>query len=78
MKCGFFENFLMRAWAIHAAGDKWAGRGDPALPGGISEVGNWIREHRGIYRLRQFPLTEGGYLVLWSLWSRDRSGFMKF
>lgn len=36
--------------------------------------GNWLREHRGIYRLRQYPQTENGQLVLWSLWSRDRSG----
>jgi predicted transcriptional regulator of viral defense system len=38
------------------------------------KAGNWIREHRGIYRLRRFPVTENGHLVLWSLWSRDRSG----
>lgn len=38
------------------------------------KAGNWIREHRGIYRLRHFPVTENGHLVLWSLWSRDRSG----
>jgi predicted transcriptional regulator of viral defense system len=36
--------------------------------------GNWLREHRGIYRLRQYPQTEHGHLVLWSLWSRDRHG----
>ena len=36
--------------------------------------GNWLREHRGIYRLRQYPQTEHGHLVLWSLWSRDRYG----
>ena len=36
--------------------------------------GNWLREHRGIYRLRQYPQTENGQLVLWSLWSRDRHG----
>ena len=36
--------------------------------------GNWLREHRGIYRLRQYPHTEHGHLVLWSLWSRDRHG----
>jgi predicted transcriptional regulator of viral defense system len=35
---------------------------------------NWIREHRGIYRLKRFPITESGHLVLWSLWSRDRKG----
>ncbi len=38
------------------------------------KAGNWLREHRGIYRLRQFPLTENGHLVLWSLWSRNRGG----
>lgn len=38
------------------------------------KAGNWLREHRGIYRLRQFPMTEHGHLVLWSLWSRDRKG----
>jgi len=36
--------------------------------------GNWLREHRGIYRVRQYPQTENGHLVLWSLWSRDRHG----
>jgi len=36
--------------------------------------GNWLREHRGIYRLRKYPQTEVGQLVLWSLWSRDRKG----
>jgi len=38
------------------------------------KAGNWLREHRGIYRLRQFPLTENGHLVRWSLWSRNRLG----
>ena len=38
------------------------------------KAGNWLREHRGIYRLRQYPQTENGHLVLWSLWSRDRHG----
>jgi predicted transcriptional regulator of viral defense system len=36
--------------------------------------GNWLREHRGIYRLRQYPHTDNGHLVLWSLWSRDLLG----
>lgn len=35
---------------------------------------NWLREHRGIYRLRQYSQTEHARLVLWSLWSRDRKG----
>jgi predicted transcriptional regulator of viral defense system len=36
------------------------------------QVGNWIREHRGIYRMTQFPAAERPDLVLWSLWSRNR------
>ena len=36
------------------------------------KAGNWIREHRGIYRLKRYPVSEVGQLVLWSLWSRDR------
>lgn len=36
-------------------------------------AGNWIREHRGIYRLARFPEPERPDLVLWMLWSRDRS-----
>ena len=36
-------------------------------------VGNWIREHRGIYRLALFPPTEHPDLVLWALWSRNRT-----
>lgn len=36
------------------------------------QAGNWIREHRGIYRLASFPRTERPDLILWSLWSRNR------
>lgn len=36
-------------------------------------VGNWVREHRGIYRLALFPAPERSDLILWWLWSRDRS-----
>lgn len=36
-------------------------------------VGNWIREHRGIYRLTLFPTTDRPDLVLWALWSRNRN-----
>jgi predicted transcriptional regulator of viral defense system len=35
-------------------------------------AGNWVREHRGIYRLASFPRGERPDLVLWSLWSRNR------
>jgi predicted transcriptional regulator of viral defense system len=37
------------------------------------KVGNWIREHRGIYRLALFPTADRPDLVLWALWSRNRS-----
>lgn len=40
-------------------------------------VGNWIREHRGIYRLALFPPTEHPDLVLWELWSRNRTEEME-
>jgi predicted transcriptional regulator of viral defense system len=36
-------------------------------------VGNWIREHRGIYRLALFPAADRPDLVLWALWSRNRN-----
>jgi predicted transcriptional regulator of viral defense system len=35
--------------------------------------GNWIREHRGVYRLAHFPRTGRPDLMLWSLWSRNRA-----
>ena len=37
------------------------------------QVGNWIREHRGIYRLSLFPMADRPDLVLWALWSRNRA-----
>ena len=37
------------------------------------QVGNWIRQHRGIYRLALFPGADRPDLVLWSLWSRKRN-----
>jgi predicted transcriptional regulator of viral defense system len=35
-------------------------------------AGNWIREHRGIYRLADFPTAECPDLMLWYLWSKNR------
>ena len=35
-------------------------------------VGNWIREHRGIYRLAEFPTIDRPDLMLWYLWSQNR------
>jgi predicted transcriptional regulator of viral defense system len=37
------------------------------------QVGNWIREYRGIYRIALFPAADRPDLVLWSLWSRNRN-----
>jgi predicted transcriptional regulator of viral defense system len=36
------------------------------------KAGNWIREHRGIYRLTDFPTPERPDLMLWYLWSQNR------
>jgi predicted transcriptional regulator of viral defense system len=37
-------------------------------------AGNWIREHRGIYRLARFPMASRPDLMLWQLWSHNRGG----
>src|SRR5664280_1181056 len=52
----------------HAAGY------DSALCAYHVRRGDWQREARGIYRLTDYPPTDRPDLVLWSLWSRDRSG----
>ncbi len=36
--------------------------------------GHWIRVHRGIYRLAKFPGSERPDLMIWALWSCNRSG----
>jgi predicted transcriptional regulator of viral defense system len=36
------------------------------------KVRNWIREHRGIYRLADFPTADRPDLTLWYLWSQNR------
>src|SRR3981189_800547 len=36
------------------------------------QAGNWIREHRGIYRLASFPRGERPDLMILLLWSRNR------
>lgn len=38
------------------------------------KMGNWIRLHRGIYRLARFPQGDQMQLVLWHLWSQNRAG----
>lgn len=36
------------------------------------KAGNWLREHRGIYRLAKYPTGDHPDMVLWHLWSRGR------
>jgi predicted transcriptional regulator of viral defense system len=36
--------------------------------------GHWIRVHRGIYRLAKFPESKRPDLMIWALWSCNRSG----
>ena len=36
--------------------------------------GNWIREWRGIYRLRDYPFQEDAQYALWGVWSMNRKG----
>jgi len=51
---------------------KAAGFADNTHPYHV-QVGNWMREHRGIYRLALYPATDRPDLVLWALWSRNRN-----
>jgi predicted transcriptional regulator of viral defense system len=37
------------------------------------DAGNWVREHRGVYRLANFPQNGRPDLMLWSLWSKSRA-----
>ncbi|MBI2608462.1 MAG: hypothetical protein HYW47_02555 [Deltaproteobacteria bacterium] len=39
--------------------------------------GNWVREWRGIYRLKNFPHSDEWELVLWYLWSRNKEGIFQ-
>lgn len=48
-----------------------AGFTEPTHPYHV-RAGNWIREHRGIYRLTEFPTTDRPDLMLWYLWSQNR------
>ncbi|MEN9723734.1 MAG: hypothetical protein RJB38_1720 [Pseudomonadota bacterium] len=36
------------------------------------KAGHWIRESRGIYRLRNFPISGEGQYVHYALWSQNR------
>ncbi|PJB26471.1 MAG: hypothetical protein CO113_03355 [Elusimicrobia bacterium CG_4_9_14_3_um_filter_62_55] len=38
------------------------------------KAGNWVREHRGIYRLANYPNPDHPDLITWSLWSSNRKG----
>jgi predicted transcriptional regulator of viral defense system len=48
-----------------------AGFTEPTHPYHV-RAGNWIREHRGIYRIVNFPTTDRPDLMLWYLWSQNR------
>ncbi|WP_044882623.1 type IV toxin-antitoxin system AbiEi family antitoxin domain-containing protein [Neochlamydia sp. EPS4] len=37
------------------------------------KTGDWVKAFRGIYRLAKYPVGEREELVLWFLWSRNRS-----
>jgi hypothetical protein len=37
-------------------------------------AGNWVRVHRGVYRLSFYPDHPHDHLVRWSLWSCGRDG----
>ena len=37
------------------------------------KTGEWIKTYRGVYRLAKYPVGEREELVLWFLWSRNRS-----
>jgi hypothetical protein len=37
------------------------------------QAGNWLREHRGIYRLALFAEPDHSDLILWWFWSGIRS-----
>ena len=36
--------------------------------------GNWVKEYRGIYRLKNFPYSPDSQFSLWSLWSCNKKG----
>jgi predicted transcriptional regulator of viral defense system len=38
------------------------------------QAGDWVREWRGIYRLRHYPNPRPDDLMLWYLWSSNRNG----
>lgn len=47
------------------------------LPGSQAhhvKAGNWLRVERGIYRLARFPQSPEEQFVIYSLWTRNRSG----
>ncbi len=47
------------------------------LPGSRAhhvKAGNWVRAERGVYRLQRYPQSAEEQLVIYSLWSRNRTG----
>ena len=41
------------------------------------KAGNWIKERRGIYRLKNFPLEPEADYAMWSLWSCNKAGIVQ-
>lgn len=69
---GLFEVAEQQQGFFTAKQAKAAGFAENTHPYHV-QSGNWTREHRGIYRLALFPITDRPDLALWSLWSRNRS-----
>jgi hypothetical protein len=73
-----------RAWRLYGVAETQAGffTTKQAKAAGYAEntypyhvqAGNWIRDHRGIYRLSKFPQDGRPDLMLWWLWSKNREG----
>lgn len=66
-----FETALAQQGFFTAKQAREAGFAENTHPYHV-RAGNWVREHRGVYRLAQFPPADRPDLVLWSLWSRNR------
>ena len=73
---GLFDIAEAQQGVFTAKQAKAAGFAENAHPYHV-HVGNWIREHRGIYRLALFPDAEQPDLVKWVLWSKNRDEEME-
>src|SRR5260370_17469755 len=67
-----FEVAVLQQGFFTAKQAKGAGFAENTHPYHV-KVGNWIREHCGIYSLALYPTADRPDLVLWALWSRNRN-----